>query len=93
MKIQNSNSTDVARLHRSTEAAAQANSRGTSAPSGGTDHVRISALTQGLAALAAHSNEQASKVLQLSSAVESGRYRVDAQAVSHKIVETHLLAA
>ena len=90
MKIHNSNSANVSHVDRSVNLAASANPRGTSSGAGSGDQVRISTLSRGLAALDAHSSEHASKIVRLSDAVATGRYQVDAQAVSEKIIDAYL---
>ncbi len=63
-----------------------------SAAAGG-DAVQISRLAAAVRALAPGSPERAGRLAQLEGAVESGRYRVDAERVGRSIVEEALLAA
>ena len=94
MKIHNSNSENLSRLDKSVNLAPNANPRGASSSlrsgAGSGDDVRISTLSRGLAALEAHSSEQASKIVRLSDAVATGRYQVNAKVVSEKIIDAHL---
>jgi|SRR5579872_7458951 len=94
MKIQNSNSANLSCVEKSANLSPGANSRaaglGTDSAAGPSDDVRISTLSRGLAALEAHSSEHASKIVRLSDAVASGRYQVDARAVSDNLIEAHL---
>ncbi|MBX9599618.1 MAG: flagellar biosynthesis anti-sigma factor FlgM [Bryobacteraceae bacterium] len=59
----------------------------------GGDAVQISRLAAAVRALAPGSPERAGRLAQLEGAVESGRYRVDAERVGRSILEEALLAA
>ena len=61
---------------------------------GGTDAVEVSSLSMRLTKLSEqHSEAQASRLKELSNVVSTGRYRVDAQAVSQKMIQEHLRPA
>ena len=58
---------------------------------GGSDHVEISSLSEGIAsANSAQEAQQAARVSHLAALYASGRYRVDSQAVSKAIVSSAL---
>lgn len=96
MKVPETNSTNVSNVvavnNRATESAAKAPTT-TSPPVQG-DAVEVSSLGSRISKLSTHQSEaQASKLSELSSVVSSGRYQVDAQAVSQKMIQEHLRAA
>jgi anti-sigma28 factor (negative regulator of flagellin synthesis) len=94
MKVQNSNSANLSRLGRTATVAPGGNLRSPGAGPGRGDHVQISTLSSStLTALDLQSGDRAAKVVQLSDAVASGRYQVDAYAVSGKLIQEHMLAA
>lgn len=89
MKVSNSNVTNNAALgvnqSQQAEAAGQSSrlKSGGSTERGGSDRVQMSSLA---GVLEAESSSRVERVNALTDAVQSGRYRVDAQAVSHAIV-------
>jgi anti-sigma28 factor (negative regulator of flagellin synthesis) len=93
MKVQNSNSANLSRLDRTATVAPGGNLRSPGAGPGRGDHVQISTLSSALTALDVQSGDRAAKVVQLSDAVASSRYQVDAYAVSGKLIQEHMLAA
>lgn len=94
MKVQNSNTAGIAGL-RNTEPASSgaANVRAPKNNSGGNDQVHLSSLSSHLGVSVASSAERSSKVAELSSAVSSGRYNVEAQAVSSSMIHEHMRVA
>jgi flagellar biosynthesis anti-sigma factor FlgM len=93
MKVQNSNSANLSRLDRTATVAPGGNLRSPGAGPGRGDHVQISTLSSTLTALDVQSGDRVAKVVQLSDAVASGRYQVDAYAVSGKLIQEHMRAA
>jgi anti-sigma28 factor (negative regulator of flagellin synthesis) len=93
MKVQNSNSANLSRLQGTATVAPGGKARSPGAGPGSGDHVQISTLSSALAALDLQSGDRAANVVQLSVAVASGRYQVDAYAVSGKLIQDHMRAA
>jgi hypothetical protein len=59
----------------------------------GSDHVQVSTLSHRLSTLDLHSASHASRLTELSSDVSEGRYHVDAQVVSNKLIQEHMRTA
>lgn len=89
MKVSNSNVNNNAALgvnqSQQAEAAGQSSrlKTGGSSESGGADRVHMSSIA---GVLESESSNRAVRVNELAGAVQSGRYQVDAKAVSHAIV-------
>jgi len=66
--------------------------RSTSLGSGPSDQLQLSNLSSQLSNLQSGSSHWTSQVAQLTSAVGSGQYQVDAAAVSYGLIEEHLNA-
>jgi hypothetical protein len=91
MKVQQSNSASLPRLQHAGTLSTRANP---SSPGAGvSDHVQISTLSSVLTALDVQSGEFAAKAVQLSGAVATNRYQVDARALSERLIQEHLRAA
>lgn len=94
MRIQDSNATPIGSrgLEKTDGAEATGRSRGRGAElrSGGGDSVELSSLGSQLARLTADSPERAARLEQLAADVASGRYQVDAQAVSQRLLDDSL---
>jgi flagellar biosynthesis anti-sigma factor FlgM len=89
MKINNSGGAGVSGLGGSQEV--NANSGASQAQKSGSsrgDQVSLSNLSSALRAQPSQSPQHAGRVAQLSAAVQSGRYNVDAQALSSKIISS-----
>ena len=54
------------------------------------DHVEVSTLGH---RLDAHAASHAARIIELSGVVSAGRYQVDAQVLSHKIIQEHIRTA
>jgi anti-sigma28 factor (negative regulator of flagellin synthesis) len=91
MKVQQSNSASLTRLQHAGKVASR--EIRSSPDAGAGDHVQISTPSSVLTALDVHSGEYAAKVVQLSGAVASNRYQVDAGAVSARLIQEHMRAA
>jgi anti-sigma28 factor (negative regulator of flagellin synthesis) len=97
MKIHESNATNpsgaanVSAVHHRTAAPV---TTGSTEQAGGStessDHVQVSTLGH---RLDAHSASHAARIIELSSVVSAGRYQVDAQVLSHKIIQEHIRTA
>jgi flagellar biosynthesis anti-sigma factor FlgM len=81
-------------LEKAQEAAASgASSRApTHDPGSKADRLQLSSLGSHLSALHSNSAQRSATVAELRSAVSSGRYHVDPQQVSKKLIEEHLAA-
>jgi len=87
------NSTNVSTPHRVAPLAAGV---GTGRPGGGLpqqDRVEVSALSQQLSAQDLQPALQSARLSELSSVVSAGRYQVDAQVLSGKIIQEHVRTA
>ena len=94
MKIHDSKSPNLSRLHRTETVAPGGTPRSPSAKQPPPhDHVQISTLSSALAALEMQSGERAAKVVHLSDTVASGRYHVDAHVLSDRLIQEHMRAA
>jgi anti-sigma28 factor (negative regulator of flagellin synthesis) len=93
MKVSNSNVSNSAALgvnqSQQAEAAGQSSRSkpGGSSESSGADRVHMSSIA---GVVGSESSSRAERVSQLADAVQSGRYRVDAKAVSHAIVNASM---
>lgn len=89
-----SNSANVSALHNRGAASAAGGSAGL--PAGGLqrdDEVQVSTLSHRLSALALQPPGQASRLMELSSVVSAGRYQVDPQVLSNKLIQEHMRTA
>ena len=57
------------------------------------DHVQISMLSKFMKALNSQPASHASRVKELSGAISSGRYHVDSEVVSDKLIQEHMRTA
>jgi flagellar biosynthesis anti-sigma factor FlgM len=89
-----SNSANVSRVQNRT--AAPATGGNTRQPGGGIqgdDNVQVSTLSHSLNTSESQSASNASKLVELSSAVASGRYQVDAHVLSNDLIQEHMRTA
>ena len=92
MKINHTITTSTSALGNQEAAASGTASRAKPTSSGSkSDRLQLSNIGAHLSALRSGS-DQSSAVAELGAAVSSGRYHVDAQLVSHKLIEEHLAA-
>jgi len=93
MKINNPDSAALSGTGRAAETSAVSTSAGSRKSAGSSsDSVDISSLGDHLRALLSDSPERTARVAQLESAVSSGRYRPDANAVSNSIIQGSMAA-
>jgi hypothetical protein len=90
MKIQNTNSPNVAGVGNTSALSSAGRARLPTQPHGRSDQSSLSNLSR---ALESASSDQASKVVQLSQIVSAGRYQVNPQQLSNSLIEAHLRAA
>ena len=92
MKVGEANSGSVSALGHAAPVTAAGGGRAAGGMGRG-DQVQISTLGSQLNALDSEPASHVSKLVELSSAVSMGRYHVDAQMVSHKIIQEHMRTA
>jgi flagellar biosynthesis anti-sigma factor FlgM len=89
MKINDSSGTGVSGLSRAQEQTASTPTSSSRASSTGrNDQVSLSSLSSALSAQQSNSPQHAARLAQLSSAVASGSYQIDSQALSSKIISS-----
>jgi anti-sigma28 factor (negative regulator of flagellin synthesis) len=90
MKIQNTNSPNVAGLGNTSALSSGGSVRHSTQSHAQSDQSSLSGLSR---ALESASSDQSQKVFQLSQIVSSGRYQVNPQQLSNSLIEAHLSAA
>jgi flagellar biosynthesis anti-sigma factor FlgM len=94
MKINHTQTTNTSALGKQEAAASGTTGRAAKPTSSGSksDRLQLSNIGTHLSALRSGSAQGSSSVAELSAAVSGGRYHVDAQQVSRKLIEEHLAA-
>jgi flagellar biosynthesis anti-sigma factor FlgM len=99
MKVPESNRTNpsstssVSALRSSGHATTLTGSGRAPGTNGRADHVEISALSAHLNTLDSQSAAHASKLMEVTSAVSAGRYHVDANVLSDRMIQEHMRPA
>jgi flagellar biosynthesis anti-sigma factor FlgM len=93
MKIQNTNTSNASGVRNTSGVSSGGSARAAGGSPQQGDEVQLSGLSSASRAVAADSAEHASRIGEISKTVSAGRYQVDPQQLSSRLIDAHLSIA